>query len=106
MNTENSLQGTAERRNQLKNNNNSNVEEFKCPLCKFSTVDAVKLQDHFSTSHPDPAANPARAHPGAGYQGQPNSVCIYKHTYMFIHTHIYLYRYIYKYIHLYVYSYI
>jgi hypothetical protein len=71
MSTENSLKGTAERRNQSNNNNNSKIEEFKCPLCKFSTVDAVILQDHFSTSHPDPA-NPA---PGAGsaYPGSAHS---------------------------------
>jgi hypothetical protein len=49
------------------------MEELKCPLCKYATVHAVQLQEHFSTLHPDPAI-PVQLNLGSTYAGSTHSV--------------------------------
>mmetsp|Transcript_14393 Transcript_14393/g.13882 ORF Transcript_14393/g.13882 Transcript_14393/m.13882 type:complete len:301 (+) Transcript_14393:342-1244(+) len=74
---QNTLKGSTERRNQT---SSTKMEELQCPLCKYATVHAVQLQEHFSTLHPDPAipvqSNPGSTYPGSAYAGSTHPVPI------------------------------
>lgn len=83
--TENSLRGTADRRNKAAKNSGvssssanhaagrTSGDQFSCPLCSFLTMDAVELQTHFTANHPDMSAAPS-SHASRG--GEPQEVFV------------------------------